>query len=246
MLENKFVEKIAKVSQSDMSIIKDDFLNFIIENVKDIFKPLSIACDVKEFIFTIPNQIFFNKMKRFLSESYCELDLHIRVRFAQKFSEDDYTNYVKRQIELINSINDENKIDYLANLTRACILGFIDTNVYFKLSNIINQTTIEELKYLSKYIDKEIEDNNAYIYSLQQIGLVKQDIISGFGENIQKYSYTEFGKAIDKFAIKLNKADSKYKYDSNDMLTLENMIFSETSIQIDEIDEGEFEDNKSR
>lgn len=234
MFENEIVNRFVDLTTKDnMDIVKDNFIEFIITSMKDIFTPLQVANNAKECLLSIPNRIYFSYMKRFLKKSYCMYDLETRVRFSKKFSDDGYKKYIKRQIELINSINDEDKIDYIANLTRAHIMGFIDNDVYFKLANIICQATSDELNYLATNIDKPIRSNNAYIFSLQQLGLVQERLVAGASANLPIYRYTEFAKAMDRFAISYNM--NKYKYSTDIIINLNNMNFEHSNIENKEL-----------
>ena len=222
MLEN-LVNNMIDITrtQEAKNLKKKSIENFVYLLLGNSTAGKKIAIDAAKFVYEMPNLIFFNKMRKFLECSYDEICLKEKVKFAEKFLGDDYKKYIKRQIELINSINDENKVDYLANLTRAVILGFIDVNVYFKLAYIINQSTIEELEYLSKNIKKTIE-NNIYTFALQQVGLIEKIVNVGLGGGIH-YEYTSFAINLDKFALKYNEEDNGYTYNSDEIVTLENM-----------------------
>ncbi|NMF04583.1 hypothetical protein ACUH7Y_09690 [Clostridium beijerinckii] len=246
MFNAEFGNKLSNAIKSDnlAKKIEEDFIGLILNIIEECSSSYKITKEISNFVFQIPNQIYFNKMKKLLQGSYCKIDTKQRVKFAEKFSDDGYDKYVRRQLELIDSMNDENKIQYIANLTRACVLGFIDVNVYFKLSYIINQATVEELIYLGENINNAIKNNNAYIFAFQQIGLVKEGLIAGASQNTSKYFYTEFAIAIDRFAIKFDEENTTYKYDSSNLLTLESMKFKDTDIDIDTMSEEEVEQFK--
>lgn len=221
-LINNVIEVVRTKEAEELK--KKSIENFIYLMLGNSTAGKKLALDAVKFAYQIPNLIFFNKMRKFLECSYGEIELEKRVKFSGKFLDDDYKKYVKRQVELINSINDENKIDYLANLTRAVILGFIDVNVYFKLAYIINQTTTEELEYLSENINRTIE-NNVYTFSLQQAGLIQQVVDIGRSGGVC-YKYTSFATNLYKFALKFNEKDREYTYELDKIVTLENMSVS--------------------
>lgn len=203
----------------DTDIIKkicsaDTMINFVKLFLGDPTAAMDLTKDIGTVLYQLPNEIFFSKMKMFLSDSYGQVDLEDRVKFAEKFSGDNenFEVYVKRQLLLINSINDDKKIYYLASLTRAFIYGKIDYNLYFKLAYIINQATIEELVYLSNNINKPI-NWNMYTYSLKNLGIIEQTVIpqNKDEEENAKYEYTPFAKAIDRFSLKFDIDDNGYE-----------------------------------
>ena len=62
-----------------------------------------------------------------------------QVKMAGKFNEEnmDYEKFVKRQIHLINEINDDKKVDYFAQLTRCYLLTEMENALYYKLARFL-------------------------------------------------------------------------------------------------------------
>ena len=70
-----------------------------------------------------------------------------------------YTSY------LVDEIDEDEKIDYFAMLTRAFLLTTLERDMYFKLAKIITMCTSFELGYLKELpLDFESE-NNTWISS---------------------------------------------------------------------------------
>lgn len=105
--------------------------------------------DVEQLVFHIPTAIFWNKMERFLNGTY--KNLNEQVKMASRFNNDNakYTKFVKKQVYIIDKLDDDRKVDYFALLTRCMLLQELDIALYFKLAHIINQCTSFELEYVT-------------------------------------------------------------------------------------------------
>lgn len=145
--------------------------------------------DVKDIIFHIPTALFWDKMQRYLYgtfKSYSE-----QVEMSNKFSGDnaDYNAFVKRQMQLIDKIDDDAKVDYFANLTRCFLLTEMNVALYYKLANFLNLCTSEELTYIKDFGNDKKSDLNVMIASLYQYGLYEQDgtyyVLSDFGKALK-------------------------------------------------------------
>ena len=99
----------------------------------------------------MPTVIFWNKNKKdFLQGTY--KDYEEQVKMASQFNNDNekYAEFVKKQIYLIDKLEDDMKVDCFAILTRCLLLQEIEISLYFKLAQIINQCTPFELEYIRK------------------------------------------------------------------------------------------------
>lgn len=172
----------------------DAFINLIQAVInKDPISGVLAANDVKKIIFHMPTLIFWNKVERFLRGTYKNYEE--QVKMASYFNNDNekYVEFVKNQIYLIDKIDSEMKIDYFAKLTRCLLLQEIETPLYFKLAQFLNQCTPYELEYIRKTRINEKLKNNAMVSSLYQYGLVEQDssedetyyLLSGFGQALK-------------------------------------------------------------
>lgn len=184
-------------------LINDDLQEYAGERIWNLIQaviagdPLSALAaikDIKELIFHTPTVIFWDKMKRFLTGTFhCYED---QVKMAQRFNEDNkaYAAFVKRQIHLINAMDDDSKVDYFARLTRCCLVTGLDNGLYFKLCKFLTMCTPEELFFLEQCKYDFKGKNNAIISSLYQYGLFTQDIEDGTGETF--YVLSDFAKAL--------------------------------------------------
>ena len=144
--------------------------------------------DVKDIIFHIPTALFWDKMQRYLYGTFKSYDE--QVEMSNKFSGDnaDYGAFVKKQMQLIDKVDDDTKVDYFANLTRCFLLNEMDVALYYKLANFLNLCTSEELNYIRDFRSDKKSSLNVMIASLYQYGLFEQD-----GTD---YVLSDFGKAL--------------------------------------------------
>lgn len=173
----------------------DSFWNLVQAVVtKDIFSGLEAAKNIKELIFHTPTVLFWDKTERFLFGTFRSYE--DQVKMAQKFSEDNeaYVAFVKRQIHLIDALDDDMKVDYFAALTRCFLLTDLDGGLYFKLCKFLSICTPEELVFIEKCPYDFKSSNTAIISALFQYGLFTQDEDSETGETY--YILSDFAKAL--------------------------------------------------
>lgn len=145
--------------------------------------------DVKDIVFHIPTALFWDKMQRYLYGTFKSFDE--QVEMSNKFSGDnvDYSVFVKRQMQLIDKIDEDAKVDCFANLTRCFLLTEMNVALYYKLANFLNLCTSEELNYIKDFGKDEKSNLNVMIASLYQYGLFEQDgayyVLSDFGKALK-------------------------------------------------------------
>lgn len=205
---------------------------------QDPFAALGTLRDIKELVFHMPTVLFWDKMERFLFGTF--RDFEDQVKMAEKFSPDsnDYADFVKRQITLINQFEDDRKVDYFSNLTRALLLGYLeDTSLYFKLSKLLQQCTAEELQYIKdRCMNFSTPNNTAMISSLYQHGLIDRD---------ESYGHTDY--ILSCFAIALKQHALNYGEDTDgvplissfDLVTPLSLPEAITADDIEQIMQGE-------
>lgn len=161
----------------------------------DIGALVDAATDVKDILFHTPTVLFWDKMRRYLFGAYenYEDQIKMSMKFSQENSE--YEAFVKRQIHLINELNDDRKIDYFAMLTRCFLLTEMESALFYKLARFISICTPEELEYIRAYKYDGASANNVMISSLYQYGLFDQEdeeqggvryVLSGFGKSLKE------------------------------------------------------------
>lgn len=196
MLENQ-TKALATIMMDEnlQEYAGDSFLNLIQAVVtKDPFSGLEAAKNIKELIFHMPTVLFWDKMKRFLFGTFHSYEDQIKM--AQKFNEDSecYTTFVKRQIHLIDALDDDMKVDYFAALTRCFLLTDLDGGLYFKLCKFLSICTPEELVFIGNCPYDFKGSNTAIISALFQYGLFTQDEGSEAEETY--YILSDFARAL--------------------------------------------------
>lgn len=163
----------------------------------DVGALLDATGDLKNILFHTPTVLFWDKMERYLFGTFRDYDE--QVKMSAKFTEDNshYEAFVKRQIHLINEMDDDRKIDYFAMLTRCFLLNDMENALYYKLARFINICTPEELEYIKSFDYDGKSEINAIISSLYQYGLFEQEVnehgdvayvLSGFAEALKENS----------------------------------------------------------
>lgn len=183
----------------------DAFLNIVkAVSLGDVGALLDSSVDIKNLLFHTPTILFWDKMQRYMFGTF--RDYTEQVKMAGKFNEDnkDYEKFVKRQIYLINEINDDKKVDYFAQLTRCYLLTEMENALYYKLAKFLVMCTPEELDYIASFGYEETTNLTVMVSSLYQYGLFEQQekqhggvdyVLSGFAKAL-KYNSLNFNEGI--------------------------------------------------
>ena len=202
MLERQVNSFRAILSDKDLrQYAGDGFWNLIQAVVfSDPSSAIVAGKNIKQLFFHMPTVLFWDKMKRYLMGTFsCFED---QVKLAEKFHHDNnkYNNFVKRQIHLINEIDDDKKVDYFASLTRCFLLTDLKENLFFKLSKYIINCTPEELQFLFEIPFDYQSKNTIFVSSLYQYGLfVQKEMPDGV-----IYILSDFGKALKQNSLNFN------------------------------------------
>lgn len=176
MLNNQLAKLTTILEDKDLQQYSGDAFWNLIQSViiGDSFAGIEAAGDIKKIIFHMPTLIFWDKMKRYLLGTYrCFSD---QVKMSEKFNFDhaEYNMFVKRQIHLIDELNDDLKVDFFAALTRCFLLTNLNRDLYFKLAKLLSVCTYMELEFL-KSINIDFSSKNTTMISLlYQNGLFEQ------------------------------------------------------------------------
>lgn len=202
MLEKQIQALQTILTDEDLQKYANDGFWNLIEAVisKDAFAGISAIKNVKDLIFHMPTILFWDKMKRYLFGTFHGYDEQIKM--AEKFNQDNqkYYEFVKRQIHLINEFDEDIKIDFFANLTRAFLLTPLEENLFFKLAKIISICTLAELEYIKNFEMGCNVDNSAIVSSLYHYGLFMQ-IESG---DDTKYTLSDYAIALKQNCLNFN------------------------------------------
>ncbi len=176
MFEKQVTALTAILKNNDIRNYSGDaFLNIIQAVIfGDIGALMDTTDDIKNIMLHAPTVLFWDKMQRYLFGTF--KDYEEQVKMSEKFTRDNsaYEEFVKKQIHLINEMNDDKKIDYFALLTRCYLLTNMEDTLYYKLARFINICTPEELEYIKAFDYNKKSGINTIISSLYQYGLFDQ------------------------------------------------------------------------
>lgn len=169
------------------------------------FKGYSLYQKIAESFFT-------KKLLKFLIELK-NITLNDRLNFINELESKKETHKAGEKLLItLNRLNDDEKATFIGKLFKNTIIGKLEYKDFIRLTHIIDNAYIEDLKLLENNyrlsrIDDDVKSN------LHQIGLIKQSIsdvnrekqrqirITGNGDNIQPrliYNINEIGsKFID-------------------------------------------------
>ena len=200
--------------------------HIIKETEKLAFKLLGIAFPliaayetITNFCGNISNYILLDKIKRFVEAQDSDFEewLKISCDFQNDFSE--YKSTVKMLIYVIESINDEMKIDVYANLMRAYKVRLLDKRMFIKLSSMLSTLHYDDLIFLQNCVGRELceifEDGN--FISIAYANLINNGLLycttDGLWDNTRedrRYKITKPGLEMIRCGIEYNNYD-KYK-----------------------------------
>ncbi len=153
---------------------------------------VDVSLDIKNILFHIPTMLFWDKMKRYMFGTF--KNFREQTKLASKFDCDNngYQKFVKKQIHLINEINDDKKIDYFAQLTRSFLLTDMEEALFHKLSKFLTLCTPEELDFIASFGYEGKTELSAIVSSLYQYGLFEHRVKNGGVD----YVLSGFAKAL--------------------------------------------------
>ena len=203
MLEDQINKLAALMKDEDLKKCAGDGFWDLMQAVifSDPVLAVGAAKNAIEIAVHMPTYLFWYKMKRYLTGTFhCYGD---QVRMAAKFNGDnkDYYKFVKRLIHLLDQLDDDQKVDYFAALTRAFLLTDLDKYLFFKLSKYLEMCIPEELEFIRELPYDYRSDNTAMISSLYQYGLFTVQSPTQLSAN---FVLSDFGKALKQNCLNFN------------------------------------------
>lgn len=208
MFEKQIVTLTTILKDEDIHTYAGDAFWNIIKAVSlgDVSALVDSSTDIKNLLFHAPTILFWDKMQRYMFGTF--RNYNEQVKMAGKFNEDnkDYEKFVKKQIHLINEINDDKKVDYFAQLTRCYLLTEMEDSLYYKLARFLIMCTPEELDYIAFFDYEETTNLTAMVSSLYQYGLFEQKEKQNGGVD---YVLSGFAKALKYNSLNFNEGTSE-------------------------------------
>ena len=161
------------------------------------------------------------------------------IKLAEKFYDDNpkYEAFVKKQMNLINQLNDDQKIDYFACLTRSYIYTELEENLYLKLARFLTECTPGELQFLADMRYDVRLDNTMMAASLYQYGLL---MLEEQTDGKSKYVLSDFGKSLKQNSLNFDEGiQGQTRLKSYDLLTPAKLPEYMTSEDVDRMFENQ-------
>ncbi len=187
---------------SEFTLTYKDVLDFAAAVIKKDPQAYAEAVgDMAKLLWQVPNAIFWDKMRRFLMGTFS--DYEYQVKMCEKFRDEDkrYTEFVKKQIQLIEKLDFDSKVDWFANLTRAFLLESINEKEYFKLSFALRMISEEDLTYLTEFYKMKDAGENNVLNSFYQHGLADKKTKPTSGSIVSQYHISPLGIKFLKYGI---------------------------------------------
>ena len=189
-------------------ITLEEVANCLWEDVPYIVK---IGKNLISLPHLIHQEIFWNKFTKFAKG--IKSDPSFAAKFATKIANaEDRAEYAKRIITILEKIEEEQKVDYIINATRALCWDQIDRSVYFRICRSIENVYIDDLNFVLKnYDDKEHFSEDMTIAELTSHGLMRQEIFDGGTADpnyvVKTHVFTELGKLVYDNALNYERTD---------------------------------------
>lgn len=198
---------------------------------------VDLAKAAATFLFHTPTMLYWDKMWRYMCAVYKVPADHIKL--AEKFNDDNpkYEAFVKKQMNLINQLNDDQKIDYFACLTRSYIYTGLEENLYLKLARFLTECTPGELQFLADVRYDERLDNTMMAASLYQYGLL---MLEEQTDGKSKYILSDFGKSLKQNSLNFDEGiQGQVRLKSYNLLTPARLPEYMTSEDVDRMFENQ-------
>ena len=198
-----------KENVKDIGIITfEEVANCLWEDVPYIVK---IGKNLLSLPHLIHQEIFWNKFTKFVSG--IKSDPAFEAKFATKIANaEDRSEYARRIITILEKIEEEQKVDYIINATRALCWDQIDRSLYFRICRAIENVYIDDLKFVfDNYDVKEYFPEDIAVAELTSHGLMRQEIIDGGTADpnyvAKTHVFTELGKLVYDMALNYERPD---------------------------------------
>ena len=174
----------------------------VVECVKkgDPLGYLSLVKNGIQAASNVRNALFYNKLEKFVNGMMSDEAL---IKLADKLGTMDYdekVNFNKRLIVSIEKIDEEEKIDYIVNASRAFTWDLITKDDFFRICLTIERCYFGDLKWTEKNYNKSFKsEGNTTIFELLNNGIMTiqtNSIYSGTLDLTTYYMFSSFAKIL--------------------------------------------------
>ena len=172
---------------------------------------VKIGKNIMSLPHLIHQEIFWSKFTKFAIG--IKSDPTFAAKFATKIANAENRNeYAKRIITILEKIEEEQKVDFILNATRALCWDQISRSVYFRICRAIENVYIDDLKFvIESYDEKEYFSEDMTVAELTSHGLMRQEIVGGGTADPnyvpKTHVFTELGKLVYDMALNYERPD---------------------------------------
>lgn len=155
----------------------------------------------KKFPWLYSEWKFWDNMDKFLNSGILTDDDKQKLvdRLSNEKNKEDIG---KEIIALVAKANNDKKLAYILNTTKALANSKINLSYYFRICHVVFNTFEDDLQFLNAHINE-----NSIAYSIEVNGLMASGLAydRGINENdAPSYSFNEFAKLVSEYALKDN------------------------------------------
>jgi len=136
-----------------------------------------------------------------------------------------------RLLESIERAETLQKIQFIVNVSRCLLAGFIELTDFFRICHAVAHTLEEDLMFLRDHIEESNIVYSTYVQGLYTAGLM---YISISGQD-QRYSFTPLAEMVDQYAVSFDNVE-RYPDPTRKSLNIENPRQEIEGVPIVEID----------
>ena len=189
-------------------ITLEEVANCLWEDIPYIVKVGKNLISLPHLIY---HEVFWNKFSKFVTGIKC--DPNFEAKFATKIANaEDRSEYAKRIIAILEKIEEEHKVGYILNATRALCWDLIDRSAYFRICRAIENVYIDDLIFvLENFDEKKYFAENMTVAELTSNGLMRQEIFDSGNIDpnyvAKTHVFTELGKLVYDMALNYERLD---------------------------------------
>ncbi len=189
--------------------IKDDNLHDVVALVGDYLLDMPIISELNSWY-----KLTKNFQLHRLEKKMCKFILNIedtnsaeREKFITEYTDKNKEDGCEALLNVLDRLDNVNKVDVLANLIKAKIRGCISIENFIRLTIILDRIPYSDLGDLSKYTESCYEDGSTDV--LLSAGVLTRAFLDANGSNqdclnLDKYRLNFLGKILLKYGYDYN------------------------------------------
>ncbi|ALD21722.1 hypothetical protein AM218_11515 [Hymenobacter sp. DG25A] len=214
-MENNLSKSIIAATASNLTDITKDIVEAAFDSLTDdgMMKDIPVVNTIHSLYkigTSIRERIFINMILKFLVELK-DIPLEKRKEFADRLQEGSYRDKAgEKIIVILDKLDDSDKASMIGKLFRACIQGKFIFEDFLRLSHIVNNSFLDDLRVLKSgfQVDGRVATyslSDSDLSKLYRVGLASAVIVPDASSIARRERYRETNKPIDyKTAYKLN------------------------------------------